>query len=403
MPIYGVANNRRQQNRINARRKRDKAVKQFKEDHGVDQREVDAWACRIYFFFGCIPCLILNFLGTVFWEKLLRRSCDADCPTVHEWCGCPQSVVFGDATTKKDYSGMPHCEPSHGGSPGHYWADEAYQLPERPGRSSQDAFELVMAAPESDREALYRRLAAPAEADETRAEEADEKRGYAGKKWPTPGAAAPPPPADEEAPPRDEESPPDVAEFRRLLDVMPEGAVRQRMVLAGLDPNLLDAPDEAPPAVVAAGRRCRRRAAVGSEDRRERAARERPDDRRVERDARADERAVLARDAVPQERVGRLLLLARRRRVVARGDEQRVGVGERREMGLAAALVGMREQRLLPVGLGDLLLRAEVRHAEEALGGAAGLHRESRGAACLLRYSSIVRPRGTASALRHHQ
>ena len=251
MPIYGVANNRRQQNRINARRKRDKAVKQFKEDHGVDQREVDAWACRIYFFFGCIPCLILNFLGTVFWEKLLRRSCDADCPTVHEWCGCPQSVVFGDATTKKDYSGMPHCEPSHGGSPGHYWADEAYQLPERPGRSSQDAFELVMAAPESEREAVYRRLAAPAEeADETRAEEADEKRGYAGKKWPTPGAAAPPPPADEEAPPRDEESPPDVAEFRRLLDVMPEGAVRQRMVLAGLDPNLLDAPDEAPPAVV---------------------------------------------------------------------------------------------------------------------------------------------------------
>ena len=154
MPIYGVANNRRQQNRINARRKRDKAVKQFKEDHGVDQREVDAWACRIYFFFGCIPCLILNFLGTIFWEKLLRRSCDADCPTVHEWCGCPQSVVFGDATTKKDYSGMPHCEPSHGGSPGHYWADEAYQLPERPGRSSQDAFELrsrTAAAPRGPR------------------------------------------------------------------------------------------------------------------------------------------------------------------------------------------------------------------------------------------------------------
>lgn len=243
MPIYGVANNQRAQGRINARRKRDKAMKQFKEENGVDQREVDAWACRIYFFFGCIPCLILNFLGTVFWEKILRRNCSTDCPLVHEWCGCPQSVVFGDATAKKGYSDMPHFEPRHGGCPGHYWADEAYQLPERPGRSSQDAFELVMAAPESEREALYRRLAAPAE-------EADEKRGYAGKKWPTPGSAAPPPAADEEAPPCDEESPPDVSEFRKLLDVMPACAVRQRMVLAGLDPDLLDEPNEAPPAVV---------------------------------------------------------------------------------------------------------------------------------------------------------
>jgi len=48
-------------------------------------------------------------------------------------------------------------EPPHGGTPGNYWADQAFQV------AGQGGFEKVMATPAEGREAAYRDLGGPGE------------------------------------------------------------------------------------------------------------------------------------------------------------------------------------------------------------------------------------------------